>query len=269
MTDDMFFDNIRDLNVQQKDLFQRISTAVEKDLNGDDKLLLFITGGAGSDKSFVLKLLLEHIKRCYAPTVDVLLNPKFVEVGSLTGVAARQTLGKTLHSLFSLPIEKGNSIPYRHITGQKLEQERRKWHNIRWVVIDEVSIVSYENLRMIHLRLQEFKNNNKLFGGVDVVLFGDIMQLPPVKGHWCFAQPPWNAAEVNLWHAFSFCELTINMRQRNDIEFVDLLNNLRVGELTTGQLELLCQRRRVALDEEFKDDVVVRIFSTVKQVDQY
>lgn len=59
------------------------------------------------------------------------------------------------------------------------------------------------------------------------------------------------------------------MRQRNDTEFVDLLNNLRVGELTTGQLELLCQRQRVALGEEFKDGVVIRIFPTVKQVDEY
>ncbi|KAL0868792.1 hypothetical protein ABMA27_008224 [Loxostege sticticalis] len=270
MTDDIFLNNIRGLNIQQKNLFQRISTAIEKDLHGDDeKLLLFITGGAGSGKSFVLKLLVEQIKRCYAPTVDLLLKPKFVEVGSLTGVAARQVLGKTLHSLFSLPIEKGNSTAYRRLTGEKLEQERRKWRNISWLVIDEVSMVSYENLRMIHLRLQEFKNNDKLFGGINIVLFGDIMQLPPVKGHWCFVQPPWNAAEVNLWHAFSFCELTINMRQRNDTEFVDLLNNLRVGELTTSQLELLCQRRRVALDEEFKDGVVVRIFPTVKQVDEY
>ncbi|XP_054713047.1 ATP-dependent DNA helicase PIF1-like [Uloborus diversus] len=121
---------------------------------------------------------------------------------------------------------------------------------------------------MIHLRLQEFKNNDK-FGGINIVLFGDIMQLPPVKGHWCFVQPAWFAAEINLWHAFSFCELTINMRQRNDTEFVDLLNNLRVSELTTGQVELLCQRRRVALDEEFKDGVVIRIFPTVKQVDEY
>lgn len=68
-------------------------------------------------------------------------------------------------------------------------------------MIDEVSMVSYENLRMIHLRLQEFKNNEKLLGGVNVVLFGDIMQLFPIKGHWCFAQPPWNAAEV-LQHVF-------------------------------------------------------------------
>ncbi|PZC74948.1 hypothetical protein B5X24_HaOG206881 [Helicoverpa armigera] len=270
MSDELFLRSIRGLNIQQKDLFQSISAGIEKDLEGlESQLLLFITGGAGSGKTFLLKLIVEHIKRCYAPTVDDLLKPKFVEVGSLTGVAARQVFGKTLHSIFLLPIEKRNTMTYKQITGQRLENERRKWRYVNWLIIDEISMVSYEHLRMIHLRLQEFKNNQKLFGGVNVLVFGDIFQLPPVKGHWCFIQPPWLSAEVNLWHQFSFCELTINMRQRNDADFIDLLNNLRVGELTTAQLQLLCERRHVPLDGEFADGVAVRIFPTIRQVDFY
>ncbi|CAB3226547.1 unnamed protein product [Arctia plantaginis] len=67
MPDEVFLGNIRSLNVQQRDLFQKVSAAVEMDLQGQEgQLLLFITGGAGSGKSFVLKLLVEHIKRCYA-----------------------------------------------------------------------------------------------------------------------------------------------------------------------------------------------------------
>ena len=270
MPNDVFINTIRGLNIQQQNLFQKVSAAVEANLNGaEDQLLLFITGGAGSGKSYLLKLLVEHIIRCYGPTVDPLLKPKFVEVASLTGVAARQIFGKTLHSVFLLPIEKGNTMSYKRLSGNRLEQERRRWRHINWLIIDEISMVSYENLRIIHLRLQEYKNNDKLFGGVNLLLFGDIMQLPPVKGNWCFLQPLWFAAEINLWHQFSFCELTINMRQQNDNEFIDLLNNLRVGELTTSQLELLCERRRIPLTGDFADGVAVRIFPTVKQVDDY
>ena len=270
MADDAFVSSIRKLNVQQNNLFQKITQVIQNDLNGDEKkLLLFITGGAGSGKSFVLKLLVEHIKRCYGPTVDLMLKPSFVEVAALTGVAARQILGKTLHAVFYLPIEKGNCRPYTRMTGLKLEQERRKWRNIHWLIIDEISMVSYENLRMIHLRLQEFKNNNHLFGGLNILLFGDIMQLPPVKGNWCFMQPAWCSAEINLWHQFSFCELTLNMRQRNDCEFIDLLNHLRFGELTTTELELLCERRRIPLTGDFGDGAIIHIYPTVKQVDEY
>ncbi|XP_013140257.1 PREDICTED: uncharacterized protein LOC106104649 [Papilio polytes] len=107
MSDELFLRNIRGLNIQQRDLFQQISATIENDLQGlENQLLLFITGGAGSGKTFLLRLIVEHLKRCYAPTVDILLKPKFVEVGSLTGVAARQIFGKTLHSIFLLPIEK-------------------------------------------------------------------------------------------------------------------------------------------------------------------
>ncbi|KAL0808544.1 hypothetical protein ABMA28_012989 [Loxostege sticticalis] len=110
----------------------------------------------------------------------------------------------------------------------------------------------------------QYKNNDKLFGEVHILLFGDILQLPPVKGHWCFIQPSWFSAEVNLWQQLSYCELTINMRQRNDIDFINLLNSLRVGELT-AQLEVLCERRHVPLSGDFADGIAVRIFPTLRQ----
>lgn len=107
MTDELFLESIRGLYIQQRNLFQKVSTAIENDLQKQEsQLLLFITSGAGSGKSFLLKLVVEHIKRCYAPTIDILLKPNFVEVVSLTGVAARQIFGKTLHSIFLFPIEK-------------------------------------------------------------------------------------------------------------------------------------------------------------------
>ncbi|KAF9800375.1 hypothetical protein SFRURICE_015885 [Spodoptera frugiperda] len=272
MPDEVFVSRIRSLNVQQKDLMKQVSDAIERDIRCNDDLqplLLFITGGAGSGKSFLLKLIVEHIRRCYAPTVDILLKPTFVEVASLTGVAARQISGRTLHSVFSLPIEKGSTMTYRKMSGQPLERERPKWRYIKWLVVDEISMVSYENLRIIHLRLQEFKNNNSLFGGINILLFGDIMQLPPVKGHWCFEQPPWSNAEIHLWQQSSFCELTINMRQSTDVEFIDLLNNLRFGELTLSQLPLLCEGRQVEQSGEFADGAAMRIFPTLKLVESY
>lgn len=100
-------------------------------------------------------------------------------------------------------------------------------------IIDEISMVSYEVLRSIHLRLQEsLKICQDIFGGVNIIVFGDIMQLSPVKGSWCFRQPILFQGEPHLWHYFGLCELQTNVRQKNDRQFIDLLNNLRVGELS-------------------------------------
>lgn len=137
----------------------------------------------------MLKTVVHHIRRCYAPTTERLLNASFVEVTAPTGVAARLVNGKTIHSAFALGIETGRATVYRQMTGQRLEDMRRKWRHIRWLIIDEISMVSYEVLRSIHLRLQELKNCQDIFGGINIVVFGDIMQLSPVKGSWCFRQP--------------------------------------------------------------------------------
>lgn len=68
-------------------------------------------------------------------------------------------------------------MTYKKITGQRLENKRRKWRYTKWLIIDEISMLSYEKLRTIHLRLQESKNNNRLFGGVNILVFCDIFQL--------------------------------------------------------------------------------------------
>ncbi|KAF9410489.1 hypothetical protein HW555_010442 [Spodoptera exigua] len=62
-----------------------------------------------------------------------------------------------------------------------------------------------------------YKNTKTMISysaGVNILLFCDILQLPPVKGNWCFIQPSWLAAEINLWHQLSVCALTINMRHK-------------------------------------------------------
>ncbi|CAH2096630.1 unnamed protein product [Euphydryas editha] len=59
------------------------------------------------------------------------------------------------------------------------------------------------------------------------------------------------------------------MRRRSDTEFVYLLNNLRFGELTAPQLQILYEKRRVALTGDFADGAAVRIFPTVKLVEDY
>ena len=108
--------------------------------------------------------------------------------------------GKTLHYSFGLPIERTKagqkgSISLKPFSGERLQRERAKWKHFKWLIIDEVSMVSYHVLQMIHLQLQELRpeHHNELFGGVNVLLFGDLMQLPLVSrtstSPFCFHQP--------------------------------------------------------------------------------
>ena len=157
------------------------------------------------------------------------------------------------------------------MTGLLLQAERLKWRSIKWLIIDEISVVSYRTLRNIHLRLQEYKNNELLFGGVNVLLFGDLLQLPPVtsfgKQEYCFQQPEVYKHEIHLWRQFSFCELKVNMRQQGDMEFTDLLNSVHIGIATIDHIRLLEERRYLDNTEEFCD--AIRVFATRKLVAKY
>ncbi|KAF9407745.1 hypothetical protein HW555_012336 [Spodoptera exigua] len=170
------------------------------------------------------------------------------------------------------PEKGGRNETLRPLTGERLQRERQKWRHINWLIIDEISMVPYLTLRNIHIRLQQLKQDQGNFGGINVILFGDLMQLPPVSritgGSYCFRQPSNLTGETNLWQLFSFCEWPQNMRQAGDNTFVDILNNIRVGELTMDQLEIL-DSRRIPLEGPFADGEAVRIFPTTKQVDAY
>ncbi|GBP80550.1 hypothetical protein EVAR_39420_1 [Eumeta japonica] len=66
---------------------------------------------------------------------------------------------------------------------------RQLWQHTEFLFIDEISMVPYEMLCMIDSRLRQLKTPDACFGGINVVLFGDLMQLPPVRGYQVFQQP--------------------------------------------------------------------------------
>ncbi|GFU35145.1 ATP-dependent DNA helicase [Trichonephila clavipes] len=72
-------------------------------------------------------------------------------------------------------------------------------------------------------------NSEEMFGGLNVLLFGDLMQLPPVRGNQVFDQPARMVPATHLWCLFYLRELKENMRQKDCDKFVNILNALRVG----------------------------------------
>ncbi|WP_099465494.1 MULTISPECIES: HRDC domain-containing protein [Parabacteroides] len=199
---------------------------------------LFLTGKAGTGKTTFLKKLKE-------------LSPKRMIVVAPTGVAAINAGGVTIHSFFQLPF--GPYIPNNNgnTNQQQNKFSKEKINIIRsldLLVIDEISMVRADLLDAVSDILRRFKDHNKPFGGIQLLLIGDIQQLAPV-----IKEEEWNLLKEHYASTFFFdskalaesnylcIELTHVYRQDDDT-FIQLLNNIRENHFDDNTLNLLNQR---------------------------
>ncbi|GIY14950.1 ATP-dependent DNA helicase [Caerostris extrusa] len=151
-------------------------------------------------KTFLFNLLKNQVNRCYGKSV--------VNVDAFTGVAARLIGLSTLHRLLKLPVQKdGVIVSMSLLTGNYLRVMRQLWQNVEFLFIDEISMVPYEMLFMIDSSLRQLKSPYASFGGINVLLIGDLMQLPPVRGHQVFQHPEHMKPATHLWRQFRLVEL--------------------------------------------------------------
>jgi len=257
-----FLQSVASLNRDQRIAYRQIIHKINH--FNTPQLLLTIIGGGGTGKSFLINIIATAIRQ------------KFGEAGGLTvliiaptGVAARNVKGKTIHGGLSLGVENKGVPKYLKLGARKLQILRTKYRGLKFVIIDEISMVSYQLLRQVDMRMREiFEKPDCPFGGINIILLGDLMQLRPVNGNWIFEQPPVYQAEVHLWKLFKIIELKSNMRQRSNDPLLNICNRLRVGELDFTDIKLLEQQVICPENiENFKD--AIRIFPTKAQVNSY
>ena len=191
-------------------------------------LNLFVTGRAGTGKSVLLQYLRLH-------------SAKKLVVVAPTGVSALNVGGQTIHSLFKIPPEL--------VTKEKLQLSAKTealLANLDAVIIDEISMVRADLMDGIEIMLRRAKRSRFPFGGVQLIMFGDLYQLPPVihdqslvqyfkeqfGGHYFFHAHCFRDDPPKVY------ELTENFRQR-DSGFRAILNQIRGGELDHDLLESL------------------------------
>jgi hypothetical protein len=160
-------------------------------------------------------------------------------VAAPTGKSAFNVNGLTLHKTFSLPVEHDRIGTLRKLGARKLQELRHLYHNVKFILIDEMSLINYETLKMIHLRLCEVFESEELFGGIHICLSGDLMQMKCPRGNYIFRKPAYWSLEAHLWRSFDFLELKINERQVGGDPLLGICRRLRVGELTPADVELL------------------------------
>lgn len=206
---------------------------------------VFLTGKAGTGKTTFLKRLREHC-------------PKRMVVVAPTGVAAINAGGVTIHSMFQMPF--GPFIP-----GSKLKQDytmrKEKIKIIRTLdllVIDEISMVRADLLDAVDAYLKSIRRSTQPFGGVQLLMIGDLQQLAPVVTEQereiiynNYSSPYFFASKALSQTRYVTIELQQVYRQ-TDARFLDLLNNVRTGNMTQDVISEL--NKRYIPESNIRDD---------------
>jgi hypothetical protein len=227
---------------------------------------LFISGAGGTGKSYLIQLLSELIRRSCLTGDD---SP--IIITAPTGVAAFNISGITLHRALCLPVQHGSQAKYKPLSCERLKHLRNLWKCVNTVIIDEVSMVSYDMLLQINLRLNEIKavsSSSVFFGGLNVIAVGDLYQLPPVHGSNIFAESS-KICGTHLWKdLFHMIELNTVQRQKDNM-FVDMLNRIRIGNTIESDIDILLSRVTCVVSIPENDPSLLVLFPTLKQCARY
>jgi len=195
---------------------------------------IFLTGKAGTGKTtFLHRVKRECIKR--------------LAVVAPTGIAAINAKGMTIHSLFQLPF--GLHLPNQkkqpsHFSKKKINLIK----SLDLLIIDEISMVRADILDQIDKVLRRFKDYRQPFGGIQLLMIGDLHQLPPVVKNedWKLLKMHYKSPyffDSNAWkntHPITI-QLTHIYRQSDDV-FINLLNKVRENQLDKSVLDTLNSR---------------------------
>lgn len=209
------------LNKEFQDILQHVEMS-------DDSML--VTGKAGTGKSTLLSI--------FRRTTQ-----KRVAVVAPTGIAALNVKGQTIHSFFKFP-------PKMIMPSEiKMAKSPKLYRNIDVLVIDEISMVRADLLDNIDRFLRINRKNAEPFGGVQVIFFGDMFQLPPVVASSFEKQvfrdkydsPYFFSANVMQEMEFPMIELH-NVYRQNDRHFISILDRVRTNTLDQDDLDILNAR---------------------------
>ena len=222
---------------------------------------IFLTGKAGTGKTTFLRTLKEKSSKR-----SIIVAP--------TGVAAINAGGMTIHSFFQLPLSP--FVPEANFKNRfDYSKEKRKIiRTLDLLIIDEISMVRSDVLDAIDSVLRRFREHEKPFGGVQLLMIGDLQQLTPVV-------TPEDEVILQRYYDTSYffgskalrsisyvtIELTHVYRQQDE-EFITLLNNIREGQVSETDLKRLNERFNPNFEPEVGSDYI-RLTTHNKMAESY
>lgn len=212
----------------------------------NQKRNVFITGGGGVGKSYILK----ELKKIY---------PEMV-ITSTTGVSALNVDGQTIHSWSGIGMCE-RSERSKAAIALKSKEKAKELTETSLLAIDEISMLDAKTFKYLDDFLSIVRKNPKPFGGIQVILIGDFFQLPPVKlemgAKYCFESPLWkklNLATINLTKVY----------RQSDTELIEALNEIRKGDISEKHLNLIAHRNNIEPPIE-----AVRLYPKKEESDYY
>ncbi|OBX25156.1 HRDC domain-containing protein [Gelidibacter algens] len=208
---------------------------------------IFLTGKAGTGKTTFLHTLKKN-------------SLKRLVVVAPTGVAAINAKGVTIHSFFQMPF--GPILPdtdARNTSGFNKKFSKTKIDIIKsmdLLIIDEISMVRADVLDGIDKTLKRYRNRAKVFGGVQVLMIGDLQQLSPVikDNEWQLLKSYYQTGYFFSSHAYQQCQATTielkHIYRQENPKFIEILNEIRNNTLSQASADELNKR----YIEDFRPD---------------
>ena len=213
-----------------------------KDLIENHNANVFLTGKAGTGKTTFLRNLTKE-------------SSKNIVVTAPTGIAALNAGGVTLHSLFQ--IKNQVHIPGDKVSNYKFTTAKKELiKSIDLLVIDEVSMLRCDLLDAVDAVLRYIKRNNMPFGGIQLLLIGDLLQLPSffLKNEKEILEEYYDSPHFFNSFAFQkidFATICVDKIYRQDNQrFIDILEHMRYGNLTHNDIKVINSR----VDNDFDID---------------
>ena len=213
---------------------------------------VFLTGKAGTGKTTFLRRLRER-------------SPKRMVVVAPTGVAAINAGGVTIHSFFQFPLAPYIPGGAFRAKDEKYRFSKEKKNIIRTLdllVIDEISMVRADLLDQIDAVLRLHRDRHRPFGGVQLLMIGDLSQLAPVvkESEWAllreYYRTPYFFGSLALQQTQHVTIKLSHVYRQTDRTFINILNEVRENRLTPALLARLNERVLVNESEESSDGVI-------------
>ena len=201
---------------------------------------VFCTGPGGTGKSHIIKQCIKY----FTETIPTILfnNLNRLAICSTTGISATlltedldgmNITAKTIFAWLKITpdIFCDYNLTYNWYDNPRgLKDKAKRSSNIlecKTLIIDEVSMLSLKDFEMIDRICREVRKIDEPFGGIQILLFGDFFQLPPVNGEMCFKSKLWS----KIFDKNNMILLEENYRQQDSSKFLNILEQIRYGNI--------------------------------------